>query len=125
MKQIGSRIRILRNSKGLTQGELGKLLGVSPSTVGMYEQGRRQPDGEMLVKLCEVFSVSTDSLLGVLEPTREATDIIKEMSNRIRCDEGLMLNGAPMSAEDREKLLDAIEVATRVMLEKRSQGQAE
>ena len=125
MKYIGSRIRKLRISQGLTQGELGRLLGVSPSTVGMYEQGRRQPDSTMLVKLCEVFSVSTDSLLGICETTMEATDIIRAMSNRIRCDKGIMLNGAPMSAEDREKLLDAIEVATRVMLGKRDQGNVE
>lgn len=125
MKNIGSRIRNLRKSRGWTQGELAKKLEISASTVGMYEQGRRQPDGEMLVRLCEVFSVSTDSLLGVSEPAREATDIIEEMSNRIRCDKGLMLNGAPMSEEDREKLLDAIEVATRVMLGKRGHGQAE
>lgn len=124
MKHIGSRIRSLRISQRLTQGELANKLGISPSTVGMYEQGRRQPDGEMLVKLCEVFSVSTDSLLGVGEPCLEATDIIKEMSNRIRFDKGIMLNGVPMSVEDREKLLDAIEVATRVMLEKRTQGQS-
>ncbi len=119
MKQIGSRIRKLRNAQGWTQGELAEKLEISPSTVGMYEQGRRKPDGEMLVKLCEVFSVSTDSLLGVSEPTREATDIIKEMSDRIRRDKGIMLNGAPMSEVDREKLLDAIEFATGVMLAKK------
>ena len=119
MNKIGDRIRKLRISKRMTQGELAKELGVSPSTVGMYEQGRRQPDGEMLIKLCEIFSVTADSLLGVSEEPLEATEIIKVMSDRIRCDKGIMLNGAPMSVEDREKLLDAIEVATRVMLNKK------
>ena len=65
MNGTGQKIRALRISKGLTQGALAKLLGVSPSTVGMYEQGRRKPDGNMLIKLCEVFSVTSDSLLGV------------------------------------------------------------
>lgn len=120
MNGTGQKIRTLRISKGLTQGALAKLLGVSPSTVGMYEQGRRKPDGNMLIKLCEVFSVTSDSLLGVSEPSHEAVDIIHEMSDRIRSDKGIMLNGAPMSVADREKLLDAIEFATKLMLAKKS-----
>lgn len=119
MKQIGVRIRKLRVCAGMTQSALAKLLDVSPSTVGMYEQGRRHPDNTMLVKLCEVFKVSTDSLLGISEPACEAVDVIREMSERIRHDNGILLNGAPMSAEDREKLLDAIEVATSLALSKK------
>lgn len=122
MRQIGDRIRKLRVSAGMTQCMLAELLDVSPSTIGMYEQGRRHPDGEKLVRLCEVFSVTTDSLLGVCEPTCEAADLIREMSERIRCDNGILLNGAPMSAEDREKLLEAIEAATGVMLAEKYTG---
>ena len=78
----------------------------------------------MLVKIGSVFSVTTDSLLGVSKLSSEATDIITEMRDRIMHGSGIMLNGMPMSMEDREKLLDAIEVATRVMIaekEKRDQ----
>ncbi len=119
MSHIGERIRKLRISAGMTQGELGKRLGIKASAVGMYERGCRKPDGEMLVKICEVFHVSSDSLLGMSEPSCEAVDIIKEMSNRIRWDRGVLLNGMPMSAEDREKLLNAIEVATEIMMSQR------
>ena len=86
--------------------------------------GHRSPDNEMLVKIGSVFSVTTDSLLGVSKLSSEATDIITEMRDRIMHGSGIMLNGMPMSMEDREKLLDAIEVATRVMIaekEKRDQ----
>ncbi len=120
MKGTGQRIRELRLANGLTQCALAGLLGVSPSAVGMYEQGRRKPDSNMIVKLCEVFSVSSDSLLGVIEPSREAVDIIQEMSNRIRTDSSVLLDGVPISVEDREALLNAIEVATKVMLSKKS-----
>ena len=123
MNHIGARIRKLRMSCGMTQGELGERLNIKPSTVGMYERGCRRPDGEMLVKICEVFHVSSDSLLGMNDTACEAIDIIKEMSNRIRWNRGIMLNGAPMSDKDREKLLNAIEVATQVMLSQR--GNAE
>ena len=118
MNEIGERIKCLRLSKKMTQSALAKELAVSTSTIGMYERGQRKPDNEMLIKIGRVFSVSIDSLLGVRELSNEATDIITEMKDRIlNCDD-IMLNGVPMSMEDREKLLDAIEVATKVMIAK-------
>lgn len=117
MKQIGSRIKCLRMRAGMTQTELAGLLEVAPSTVGMYEQGRRCPDGTMLIKLCGIFSVSADSLLGVAPFSREASDIIKEMSDRFKHG-GLLINGVPMSNEAKERMLDAVELATGIMLSK-------
>ncbi len=60
---IGARIAVLRHQAGISQLTLAKRLNVSVSTVGMYEQGRREPSGECLVKLAELFGVSTDFLL--------------------------------------------------------------
>ena len=61
---LGKRLRALRKARGLTQQELGELLGVSASAVGMYEQGRREPDLATLVKLADIFGVSVDHLIG-------------------------------------------------------------
>lgn len=116
MSTVGEKLKQLRLSKKMTQEALAKNLGVSISTVGMYERGQRNPDNEMLVKISKVFNISIDNLLGVRELSNEATDIITEMKERIMGSEEIMLNGVPMTMEDREKLLDAIEVATRVML---------
>lgn len=60
---IGTRIALLRRERGLTQSALAKRLAISPSAVGMYEQGRREPSGELLVAMAELFGVSTDFLL--------------------------------------------------------------
>lgn len=57
-------LKDLRERRDITQGELAKILEVSPSTVGMWEQGRRQPDYDMLVKIAAFFGVTTDYLLG-------------------------------------------------------------
>ena len=57
------RLKELRESKHLTQADLGKILKISPSTIGMYEQGRREPDGETLKRFSKLFNVSTDYLL--------------------------------------------------------------
>ena len=60
---LGARIALLRRQRGMSQKELAARLGVSPSAVGMYEQGRREPDCAGLLKLAEIFGVSVDLLL--------------------------------------------------------------
>ena len=57
-------LKSLREAKGITQSELSKALKISPSTVGMWEQGRREPDYEMLKRIADFFDVSADYLLG-------------------------------------------------------------
>ena len=57
-------LRELRIQKGLTQAELSKTLQVSASSIGMYEQGRREPDNETLGRIANFFNVTTDYLLG-------------------------------------------------------------
>lgn len=60
---LGSRIANIRKEKNMSQSQLAVLLGVGPSTVGMYEQGRRTPDLDTLVRLAKVFNVSLDYLI--------------------------------------------------------------
>ena len=60
---LGARIAVLRREAGWSQGELARQLGVSPSAVGMYEQGRREPSAQLLVDLSRLFGVSVDYLL--------------------------------------------------------------
>lgn len=57
-------LRDLRKSQGYTQETLAKKLGVSAGAVGLYEQGRREPDNETLKRLSTIFDVSIDYLLG-------------------------------------------------------------
>ena len=60
---IGPRIAALRRDANLSQLELAQRLKISPSAVGMYEQGRREPALEVVVAMSEIFGVSTDYLL--------------------------------------------------------------
>lgn len=57
-------LKQLRDREGITQAELSRKLKISPSTVGMWEQGRREPDCEMLKRIARFFKVTTDYLLG-------------------------------------------------------------
>ena len=68
----GARIAALRRHAGMSQGQLAQLLGVSPSAVGMYEQGRREPSSDVLVQLGKIFGVSVDYILtGAPSPQEE------------------------------------------------------
>ena len=64
---ISENIRKLREKKGYTQNFLGDVLNLSPSTIGMYEQGRRLPDIGTLIKMCQIFNVSSDYLLEITD----------------------------------------------------------
>lgn len=54
---VGDRIRQLRKEKGLTQEELGELLGVKKAAVQKYESGQVQNLKQSTIqKLCEIFN---------------------------------------------------------------------
>lgn len=57
------RIALLRASKGWSQAELARRIGVSASAVGMYEQGRREPSLNLVVRLAQELGSTTDYLL--------------------------------------------------------------
>lgn len=61
---LGDRIRKLRTEKELEQKELAQILQVHKGTVSNWENNKRIPDSEMLIKIANYFSVTTDYLLG-------------------------------------------------------------
>lgn len=72
MAVFGELMAELRQDRGLTQKELGKILSVSTGTISNYENGVHYPDLEKLVQLADYFQVSTDYLLGRREYTKTA-----------------------------------------------------
>ena len=62
------KLKELREARGISQQELADDIGVSPSAVGMWESGRREPRTlEQLGKIANYFGVSADYLLGQKE----------------------------------------------------------
>ena len=64
MGNFQSVLKSLRKANGLTQDELAKILKISRSTIGMYENGSREPDYETLEAIADYFNVYIDYLLG-------------------------------------------------------------
>ena len=58
------RLRRLRTERMLTQAALGEELGLSESTMCLYERGDREPSFNTLCRLADFFGVTTDYLLG-------------------------------------------------------------
>jgi transcriptional regulator with XRE-family HTH domain len=56
-------LKVARVKKGLTQKELGELVGVSSNTLCRIETGKQIPKVDMLLKLAEILEVSAEELL--------------------------------------------------------------
>jgi repressor LexA len=62
---FGANLKKLREDAGLSQEQLGEVIGVSKSTIGMYEQGKRMPNTNTILKdIAAYFGVSIDYLVG-------------------------------------------------------------
>ena len=81
---LGARIAALRREAGLSQAELASRLQVSPSALGMYEQGRREPSADTLVRLSRELGVTTDYLLTGKPAERETEKLDELLLGRIR-----------------------------------------
>ena len=62
MAVFANILKTLRTDKHLSQQELATRLGISKSAVSMYEQGRREPDFDILNKIADIFQVDADYL---------------------------------------------------------------
>lgn len=68
---LSERIAALRKERGLTQEQLGRLVGVSSQAVGKWEKGGA-PDVELLPILSRQLGVTIDALFGLEDGPREA-----------------------------------------------------
>lgn len=60
---IGEQIQRIRIQKGLTQERLAEMLEVSRQSVSKWELGQAIPDVDKIIRMSELFDVSTDTLL--------------------------------------------------------------
>lgn len=87
-----NNVKKLRTMTGMQQKELALLIGVSAPTVSEWENGKKNPSGERLKKLAQVFNVDAGTILGfekIFMPIRrDAVPIVGD----IAC-------GTPITAE--------------------------
>lgn len=66
---LSKRLQMARINAELTKKQVAELIGVSESTIGLYESANRQPSLSNMIKLASIYKVTTDYLLG-----RESTN---------------------------------------------------
>ena len=69
-------IREYRKRKGLTMKQLGEAIGVSESSISLYETNKRTPDIDLLLSMSDVLGVPVTDLLGIETPTVEHDPVL-------------------------------------------------
>jgi transcriptional regulator with XRE-family HTH domain len=65
-KDVGApRLDALLKGRRLTNGQVGRLLGVDPSLVSRFRNGRRVPDADQLAVMVAAADGSVDDVLGL------------------------------------------------------------
>ena len=81
---VGSRIRALRKSAGLTQRELAESIGLTESAVRNYELDLRTPSDEQLDAMAETMGVASEALRDIrVESAREALEVLFRMEETL------------------------------------------
>lgn len=78
-------LKELRLKSGLNQKELGDRLGLSKSTISMYELGEREPSLEILEAIADYFNVDMNTLTdskASTELNQELQEYLEELKNR-------------------------------------------
>lgn len=62
--EVGRRLRMLREGKGLTQKEAAEALGMPRTTYVHYEDGSNEPKISVLIKFSAFYGISVDWIIG-------------------------------------------------------------
>lgn len=111
---IALRIRTMRKSRNMTHEDLAKAIGQSPSSISMYENGRREPNLETLEAIADVFNVSLGSLMLADEMTDDEKRWSQFVENNVPLtQEARIISGGidKMPPERREQALRILQIA--------------
>lgn len=109
--EVGQRIKKLRENKGLEQLDLASMLGYkSQSTISKWESGTNLPTGKNMIKLAQIFGVTSDYILDGETEEKEIPSIdLSNLRERV-----VMFDGKPLSDNDVEKIEAIIKLSLGV-----------
>lgn len=102
----GEKIAKLRASRSWSQPQLAEQMSVSQSTVAMWESGKRKVSAEDLLKLSQIFHVTTDYLLGNNQTPKWANEKdANDLAAFLKDNAGSMTyKGENLTEDEKEKL---------------------
>ncbi|MDA1477523.1 helix-turn-helix domain-containing protein [Bacillus changyiensis] len=115
--KFGDRLKELRKKRtDLSQKKFGEYLGLAESTISMYEQNRREPDYETLIKIADFFGVTVDFLLrGESKETQEK--VYTEEAKKILNDPKFFI-----AARDGKVTDEIVDAALEIIVEQLKEG---
>jgi transcriptional regulator with XRE-family HTH domain len=81
---IGAKIKLARESLGISQSELSRMLDLSRGVCGRWERGLANPPIPQIKKIAQILQVSTDYLISECETDKHDAENI--MNNSINSD---------------------------------------
>ena len=63
-KKTGIKLREHRKAAGLLQKDIGRMIGIDPSSISIWERGVRIPSVDNLVLLSRAYAVPIEDLIG-------------------------------------------------------------
>lgn len=75
---LAKRLRELREEHNYTQQEVGEMIGLKKASYGAYERDLNVPDAKTLLKLADIFDVTTDYLLGRVDNKKQLYGLSEE-----------------------------------------------
>ncbi|MFW5983118.1 MAG: ankyrin repeat domain-containing protein [bacterium] len=104
---IAANIKKLRNKRGWSQGDLAKKLNIQRPTISKWENEQSEPASSQLADLANIFSVSTEVILG---KTDKATQKI------VVVDTSIFIK-RPLAIDDMLKIFDEVLIPDIVISE--------
>lgn len=115
-------LKSARKKSGKTQKEVADLLGVGQSTYKNYECGLREPNGDTIVALANLFHVTTDYLLGrpTAQPPTDALERLFTEKSFSALEEELLRKYMELPHEARQAVVRFINDATAKALQRKN-----
>ena len=82
-------LRKLREERGLSQKQLGRLMFVNNSTIARWENGTRLPDAAMITRLAECLGADANALFQLVAQSEESPNIILVDDSKVILSEGV------------------------------------
>lgn len=106
---IGKRIAELRQQNNLSQEKLADLLSTGRSTIIRYETGKTLPNSDVIIKLCSLFHVSADYLLGIINPDSSSPIISSGAQYATKHNNSNTDNRIPLSPDAQKEIQEYID----------------
>lgn len=113
-----------RENAGMTQAQAAEAIGVSDGTYKNYEQGKREPNGDKMVIIANIFNVTTDYLLGRpdAKPPKDTVDLLASEKRFSELEEELLRKYMELPHEARQAVVQFLNDATVKAMQRKAES---